>query len=44
MIKLIELSNKYKKQFFEMMDEWYNSKEKIIPYVLNNIDYHNKLQ
>jgi len=40
MIKLVELSKQYKRQFFDMMDEWTNSKEKIIPYILNNIDYH----
>ena len=31
MIKLVKLDTKYKKQLIEMMDEWNNIKEKIIP-------------
>ena len=40
MIKLVELNKKYKKQFIDMMEEWKNTNERIIPYILNNIDYH----
>lgn len=40
MFKLVELSKKYKKQFIDMMEEWSRKNEKIIPYILNNIDYH----
>ena len=40
MIKLVTLSKKYKKQLFEMMDEWTNANEVIIPYILDKIDYH----
>lgn len=29
MLKLVKLEEKYKKQLFEMMDEWSNSGEKI---------------
>ena len=40
MIKLVKLDTKYKKQLIEMMDEWSNKKEKIIPYAISRIDYH----
>lgn len=40
MIKLVKLDTKYKKQLIEMMDEWSNIKEKIIPYAISRIDYH----
>lgn len=40
MIKLVKLTKKYQKQFLEMMDEWTNYKETIIPYALTRIDYH----
>ena len=40
MIKLVKLDTKYKKQLIEMMDEWNNIKEKIIPYAISRIDYH----
>ena len=32
MLKLVKLSEKYRKQLTEMMDEWTNTGEKIIPY------------
>lgn len=41
MLKLIKLEEKYKEQLFEMMDEWSNSGEKIIPYAIRKADYHN---
>lgn len=41
MIKLVKLEKKYKEQLFEMMDEWSNADEKIIPYAIRKIDYHN---
>lgn len=40
MIKLVSLNKKYKHQLNEMMDEWTNSNEKIIPYAINRYDYH----
>ena len=40
MLKLVKLEEKYKKQLFEMMDEWSNSGEKIIPYAIRKADYH----
>ena len=41
MLKLVKLEEKYKKQLFEMMDEWDSSGEKIIPYAIRKADYHN---
>lgn len=41
MLKLVKLEEKYKNQLFEMMDEWTNSGEKIIPYAIRKVDYHN---
>jgi predicted acetyltransferase len=40
MIKLVKLSEEYKKQFNDMMEEWILSKEQIIPHALIGIDYH----
>lgn len=40
MVKLVELNIKYKYQLIEMMDEWVNSNEKIIPFSINRFDYH----
>lgn len=39
-LKLIKASNKYKKQIIDMLEEWYASKEKIVPYSIRKIDYH----
>ena len=39
MVKLEKLTQEYKKQFFEMMEEWTSYNEKIIPYMLTKIDY-----
>lgn len=41
MLKLVKLEPKYKKQLFEMMDEWYETGEKIVPYAIRKNDYHN---
>lgn len=41
MLKLVKLEEKYREQLFEMMDEWSNSGEKIIPYAIRKVDYHN---
>ena len=41
MLKLVKLEEKYREQLFEMMDEWSNSGEKIIPYAIRKADYHN---
>lgn len=39
-LKLIKASNKYKDQIIDMLEEWYASKEKIVPYSIRKIDYH----
>ena len=39
-LKLIKASNEYKKQICDMLDEWYSTKEKIIPYAIRKVDYH----
>lgn len=41
MLKLVKLEEKYKKQLFDMMDEWYATGEKIVPYAITKNDYHN---
>jgi len=41
MIKLVKLSEQYKDQLFEMMDEWTAVNEKIVPYAIRKNDYHN---
>jgi len=41
MLKLVKLEEKYKNQLFDMMDEWYETKEKIVPYAIRKNDYHN---
>ena len=40
-IKLVKLSEQYKDQLFEMMDEWTAANEKIVPYAIRKNDYHN---
>lgn len=39
-IKLVKLTNEYKEQLFEMMDEWTSYDEKIIPTSIAVNDYH----
>lgn len=40
-LKLVKLSDKYKKQLYAMMDEWTKLEKKIIPWAINKVDYHN---
>lgn len=40
-LKLVKLSGAYKEQLFEMMDEWYSTGEKIVPYAIRKTDYRN---
>lgn len=40
-IRLVKLSKEYKEQLDEMMDEWSNAGEKIVPYAIRKNDYHN---
>lgn len=39
-LKLVKLHDKYKMHLYDMMDEWYASGEKIIPYAIRKCDYH----
>ena len=39
-LKLIKASEEYKNQISDMLDEWYASGEKIIPYAIRRLDYH----
>jgi len=39
-LRLIKASNQYKSQIIDMLDEWNASGEKIIPYAIRRIDYH----
>lgn len=40
-IVLIRPSIEYKRQIIEMMDEWSETGERIVPYAIRRIDYHN---
>lgn len=39
-IRLVKLSNGYKRHLTEMMDEWTATDEKIVPYAIRKNDYH----
>ncbi len=39
-LKLVKASQEYKKQICDMLDEWYATGEKIIPYVIRKTDHH----
>ncbi|MBQ9837925.1 MAG: GNAT family N-acetyltransferase [Oscillospiraceae bacterium] len=39
-LKLVKLTDAYRGQLFEMMDEWYGTGEKIVPYAIRKTDYH----
>ncbi len=39
-LKLVKASKEYEEQIKDMLDEWYASKEKIIPYSIRKDDYH----
>lgn len=39
-LKLIKASKEYQKPITEMLEEWYASGEKIIPYAIRRLDYH----
>lgn len=40
MLKLVKLEKRYMPQLLDMMDEWYATGEKIIPYAIRKVDYH----
>lgn len=39
-LKLVKAANEYRTQITEMLDEWYSSGEKIVPYAIRRLDYH----
>lgn len=39
-LRLVKASNQYCNQIKEMLDEWNASGEKIIPYAIRRVDYH----
>lgn len=39
MLKLVKLDHSYKMQLMDMMEEWYATGEKIIPYSIRRLDY-----
>ena len=39
-LRLVQLEDKYKEQLFDMLDEWYEVGEEIIPYAIRKNDYH----
>lgn len=41
MLKLVKMEQKYISQLNEMMKEWTNANEKIIPWSIRKCDYHN---
>ena len=40
MIELVRISPEYRRHLFEMMDEWTATGEKIVPFALRKVDYH----
>lgn len=39
-LKLVKAGLEYKKQICDMLEEWYGTGEKIIPYAIRKVDYH----
>ena len=39
-LKLVKASKEYQIQITEMLDEWYASGEKIVPYAIRRLNYH----
>lgn len=44
MLKLVKITETYREQLFDMMDEWTATGEKIIPYSIRKNDYHDFAQ
>ena len=38
-LKLVKLERKYRRHLEEMLEEWYGSGEKIVPYSIRRLDY-----
>ena len=39
-LRLVKLASEYRRHLDEMLTEWYASGEKIIPYAIRRLDYH----
>ncbi len=39
-LRLVRATKKYQRQISEMLEEWYATGEKIIPYAIRRLDYH----
>ena len=39
-LKLVKISKKYYDQIKDMLDEWNSAGEKIVPYAIRRVDYH----
>ena len=39
-VKLVKLTHEYKKQLFDMMDEWLAVEQDFSPYAIRRLDYH----
>lgn len=39
-LRLVKASEEYRRQICEMLSEWYSTGEKIIPYAIRRLDYH----
>jgi len=39
-LRLVKASDEYRLQITEMLEEWYAAGEKIIPYAIRRLDYH----
>ena len=39
-LRLIKATAEYKEQICDMVEEWYATGEKIIPYAIRRLDYH----
>ena len=39
-LKLIKATEEYKEQICNMLEEWYGTGEKIVPYAIRRLDYH----
>lgn len=40
-LKLVKATDAYQRQIADMLNEWYASGEKIVPYAIRRTDYHN---
>ena len=39
-LRLVKAAKEYQVQITDMLDEWYSSGEKIVPYTIRRLDYH----